>query len=65
MGEVSGALERVMMKLGGKPIKATEAEKILSLPEGNIKKIHSDGYHYDREVSPGVVKTQILIGKFK
>lgn len=62
-GEVSGALEKVMMKMGAKPVSNKRAQSILGLPDGNIKKLHSDGYHYDREVHPGTVKTQVLVGR--
>ena len=48
-GEVSGALEHVMMKLGAKPIPAVKAEEILGKP---LQKIESDGYHYRRLVAP-------------
>jgi hypothetical protein len=58
-GEFSGNLERLMINLGGKPIPNTEVERILGQ---KILELDPDGYHYTREVSPGVVKQQILIG---
>ncbi len=61
-GEFSGNLEKVMLNLGGKPIPNTQAERILGQ---KILELDPDGFHYTREVSPGVVKTQMLIGSFK
>lgn len=61
-GEVSGALEKVMIKLGAKPIPNTKAEEILGR---SIKTLDKDGVHYTREIQPGDVKKQILLGKLE
>lgn len=57
--EVSGPLEKVLLDLGMKHIPSKNAEKYL---KANIKSFHADGIHYDREVRPGEIKTQSLMG---
>ena len=61
-GEVSGPLEKVMIKLGAKPIPNQYAEKILKQP---VTELNPDGYHYTREVTPGVEKEQIILGNLE
>lgn len=61
-GEISGALEKVMTRMGAKLVDNRQVHKFLKVPVDNIKKLHSDGHHYDREVAPGVIKTQVLLG---
>ena len=61
-GEVSGALEAVMMKLGAQPVSNMKAEEILGKP---IKELHQDGYHYTREVAPGEMKQQVILGNLE
>lgn len=58
-GEFSGRLEKVLRRFGAMPIPARKAEKILGKP---IEKIDPDGYHYWREVYPGHLARQILLG---
>ena len=61
-GEVSGALEKVMMKLGAKPVSNMKAEEILGQP---VKELHQDGYHYTRDVGGGVEKEQVILGNLE
>lgn len=61
-GEVSGALEKVMMKLGAKPISNVHAEEVLGQP---VKDLHKDGFHYTRDVGGGVEKEQIILGNLE
>jgi len=61
-GEVSGALEGVMMKLGAKPVSNIRAEEILGKP---VTELHQDGYHYTRSVGGGVEKEQIILGNLE
>ena len=61
-GEVSGALEAVMMKLGAKPVSNMKAEEILGKP---ITTLHQDGYHYTRSLGGGTEKEQIILGNLE
>lgn len=61
-GEISGPLETCMIRLGAKMVDNHQVHKFLNVPESNIKKLHADGHHYDREVALGVIKTQVLLG---
>ena len=58
-GEFSGALEKVMLRFGGKPVPNEYAERILGKP---IIKYDQDGFHYWRNVGGGNVKREIIIG---
>lgn len=60
--EVSGPLEKVLTNLGMKHISSDKAEKLLGQ---KISKYHDDGFHYEREVLPGKIKTQSLMGFVK
>lgn len=60
--EVSGPLEKVLINLGMKHIPSDKAEKLLGQ---KISKYHDDGYHYEREVLPGKIKTQSIMGFIK
>lgn len=61
-GEISGALETVMVRMGAKLVRNDQVHTFLKVPKDNIKHLHPDGHHYDREVAPGVIKTQVLLG---
>lgn len=61
-GEISGPLETCMLRLGAKMVDNRQVHKFLKVPESSIVKRHADGHHYDREVAPGVIKTQVLLG---
>ena len=61
-GEVSGALETVMMKLGARPVSNIKAEEILGQP---VKELSQDGYHYTRDVGGGVEKEQVILGNLE
>lgn len=57
--EASGAVEKVLLRKGGKPVSNKEAGKILGK---EILELDPDGFHYTREVAPGRVKRLIIIG---
>jgi len=61
-GEVSGALEAVMMKLGARPVSNLKVEEILGKP---VTTLHQDGYHYTRSLGGGVEKEQIILGNLE
>lgn len=61
-GEVSGALEKVMIKLGARPVSNLHAEEILGKP---VTDLHSDGYHYTRNVGGNVEKEQVILGNLE
>lgn len=58
-GEFSGALEKVMMRLGAKPVSNMFAEKLLGK---GVKEKDRDGYHYVRGVGRGNLKREIILG---
>lgn len=58
-GEFSGPLEKVMLRMGGKPVPNTKAGDLLGKP---IEKLEDDGYHYWRNVGGGNIKREIIIG---
>lgn len=57
-GEVSGAMEHIMLKKGAVPIPSSMAAKILGKP---ILSYDPDGYHYTREIQ-GEPHTKIMVG---
>lgn len=57
-GEVSGAMEHIMLKRGAVPIPNTMVAKILGRP---IHSYDPDGYHYTREIQ-GELHTKIMVG---
>ena len=57
-GEVSGAMEHIMLKNGAVPIPSSIAAKILGKP---ILSYDPDGYHYTREIM-GEPHTKIMVG---
>lgn len=59
--EVSGPLEKYLLQIDVPKIRAIHVELLLN----SVPDIHEDGYHYDREISKGNVKTEILMGSFK
>lgn len=61
-GEVSGALEAAMIKLGAQPVSNMKAEEILGKP---ITELHKDGYHYTRNIGGGISKEQIILGNLE
>lgn len=61
-GEISGKLEAVMLSMGAPKIPNTDAERLLGLP---VIELHSDGYYYTREVAPGVIRKEVLLGVFE
>lgn len=61
-GEVSGPLEKVMTKLGARPVSNINAEEILGQP---VKELLPDGFHYIRDVGGGVHKEQVILGNLE
>ena len=57
-GEVSGAMEHIMLKKGAVPIPSSMAAEILGKP---ILSYDPDGYHYTREIQ-GEPHTKIMYG---
>jgi hypothetical protein len=57
-GEFSGPLEKVMLRMGGKPLPNHLASKVLGKP---VDKLDDDGYHYWRTID-GAQKREIIIG---
>lgn len=57
-GEVSGAMEHIMLKRGSVPIPNTMVARILGKP---ITNLDPDGYHYTRDIQ-GEPHTKIMIG---
>ena len=57
-GEVSGAMEHIMLKRGSVPIPNTMVARILGKP---ILNLDPDGYHYTRDIQ-GEPHTKIMIG---
>ncbi|TFH07293.1 MAG: hypothetical protein E4H14_08820 [Candidatus Thorarchaeota archaeon] len=58
-GEFSGQLERVMMRLGARPVSNMYASKLLGK---RVKEMDKDGYHYLRDVGNGNIKREIILG---
>jgi len=61
-GEVSGALEAVMIKLGAQPVSNLKVEEILGKP---VSSLHQDGYHYTRDIGGDPEKQKIILGNLE
>ena len=60
-GEVSGAVEHIMLKKGAVPIPNEVAEEILSDQGKSVESLDPDGYHYTRLIR-GTPHTKMMIG---